>query len=163
VFVIFLDFDGVLNSHVSAVYYNREYEKTKDWTRYREALCPMCVSNLNYLFEKAPDTLKIVVSSTWRIGSSVPELQKILTDNGFMFSDRVIDMTHVFRKERGYEIQDWLDRHKDVEKFVILDDDADMVHLKPNLVQTNARVGFTLDDAFEVLVRFGIENKDIFC
>jgi hypothetical protein len=72
------------------------------------------------------------------------------------------------RYERGYEIQDWLDwsgkyDQNKVDKFVIIDDDSDMVHLTPQLVKTNARVGFTLDDAFKVLENFEIENKDIFC
>ena len=37
---------------------------------------------------------------------------------------------------RGYEIQEWLDRHKEVTNIVIIDDNNDMVHLSKYLVQT---------------------------
>jgi HAD domain in Swiss Army Knife RNA repair proteins len=50
---------------------------------------------------------------------------------------------------RGIAIQAWLDeryeRFGDVSRFVILDDNADMAHLIPHLVQSTLDVGLTLD------------------
>ena len=54
---------------------------------------------------------------------------------------------------RGDEIQDWLTRHPDVTQFVILDDDADMAHLLPYLVQTRTREGLTDEQTDEVIKR----------
>ena len=67
---------------------------------------------------------------------------------GFKYSDRIIDRTDNFNISygRGYEIQHWLNQHADeVSNFVILDDDWDMHHLMPWLVQTDYRDGLTLE------------------
>ena len=48
--------------------------------------------------------------------------------------------------QRGNEIQKWLDNNKEkynIEKFIILDDDFDMAHLKDRLVQTTWEQGLT--------------------
>ena len=57
--------------------------------------------------------------------------------------------------ERGIEIEKWLSSYpRDVESFVILDDDSDMVHLTPRLVKTEFDDGLTeahADQAIEML------------
>jgi hypothetical protein len=48
---------------------------------------------------------------------------------------------------RGLEIQEWLDAHPEVERFVILDDECDMAHLEPFMVKTKFDCGLTEQDA----------------
>jgi hypothetical protein len=48
---------------------------------------------------------------------------------------------------RGYEIQDWLNKSDFVNSFAILDDDCDMYHLMPYLVNTDGREGLTMEKA----------------
>lgn len=159
--VLFLDFDGVLNSYASAHFWhnNRDQDKWenemyRDWPGtlkeyIAQEFCPISLSNLEELMRRVPD-LKIVVSSTWRLGETVESLKKILYP-AKLAAGSIIDITPRFQgEERGHEIQDWLNRHPEVTKFVILDDDADMVHLMPHLVQTDSRNGFTFTDMLVV-------------
>lgn len=162
--VLFLDIDGVLNSHQSAIFWHRRRDQSK-WENelfqawegslkeyLAQEFCPIATSNLEYIMEQVPD-LKIVVSSTWRIGETVETLQKI-----FNFSEvippAIIDTTPIHRDgPRGLEIQAWLDANPGVEKFVIVDDDGDMEHLMEHLVQTDALVGLDNIKALEIIRR----------
>jgi hypothetical protein len=163
--VLFLDIDGVLNSYQSATFWHSrrnqaewENQMYKDWPgTLKEYIamefCPIAFSNLEELVRKVPD-VKIVVSSTWRMGETVETMKKILAPSKLV-SDAVFDLTKVilegFREvERGHEIQEWLDRHPETKSFVILDDDDDMCHLKPNLVLTDVRHGFQYSDMLKV-------------
>lgn len=125
--VIFLDFDGVIvTAH----------------TRYRSG-DPWCVHLLNDIVKKTG--AKVVVSSSWRMGSTVSELQAELDSWGVKVD--VIDKTPVDHEvQRGVEIKRWLDTRKDVESFVILDDDTDMGELASRLVKTNPRHGLDSGD-----------------
>ena len=58
-----------------------------------------------------------------------------------------------FGKKRGIEIQTWLDENPGVEKFIILDDDSDMVHLMPHLLQTDGEFGLTNEIADKAIKR----------
>lgn len=72
---------------------------------------------------------KIVVSSFWRVGRSVATLQELLTGKGVICE--VIDRTpDLFTLPRGHEIKKWLEGREDVDSFIILDDDSDMVFLE---------------------------------
>jgi hypothetical protein len=46
-------------------------------------------------------------------------------------------------KERGHEIQAWMDEHGTPERFCIVDDGSDMAHLRHKLVQTDCYTGLT--------------------
>jgi HAD domain in Swiss Army Knife RNA repair proteins len=145
--LLFLDFDGVLNSAQFAHLQHRAWMKDKSNSRpYRDEFCPISCSNLLWIIERVPD-LKIVISSSWRLGRSLHELKTILEDQGIP-QDLVIDKTpHLVQANesvpRGFEIQKWLDDHKelDVEKFCIIDDDSDMEHLSIFHVKTDFRTG----------------------
>lgn len=155
--VLFLDFDGVLNSHQSATFWHNKRDQSKwenemyrDWPGtlkeyIAQEFCPIAMSNVEELIRRVPD-LKIVVSSTWRLGETVETLKKILHPSKII-GDAIIGVTPRFGGEpRGAEIQDWLTRHPEVTKFVIVDDNDDMIHLKPNLVNTHEWHGFTFAD-----------------
>lgn len=156
--VIFLDFDGVLNSMQSATFWHNKRDQAKwenelysAWTgTLREYLaqefCPIALSNVEELVRRIPD-VKIVVSSTWRMAETVETLKKILAP-AKLVSDAVIDTTPIFREgPRGDEIQDWLNRHPEVTHYVIIDDDSDMLDSqKNNFVKTSSMHGFQYAD-----------------
>ena len=140
--VLFLDIDGVLNSWQSIHYFKycgaRGIElKKHGYHNY----CPLAVSNLNCLMEEYP-SLKIVISSTWRKHNTLIGIQEVLTQNHFLYSDRVIGKTGVLDGCRGDEIKEYVDKWPDIEEFIILDDDSDMNKVIDHLIQTDQRVGF---------------------
>lgn len=154
--IIFLDIDGVLNSVQSAHMYHRMWiQKDKPFGRRKmreDEFCPIACSNLLCILDEVPDA-KIVVSSSWRIGNTLEELQAILENIGVP-KDRVIDKTPVMRQcGRGIEIQQWLTdfAHKEHLEFVILDDDSDMAHLKDKLIQTDCCTGLTWIEVEKVI------------
>ena len=130
--VIFLDIDGVLATL-----------KT-DYSYFE----PACLKRLNKIV-RAIDA-HIVVSSTWRIGSSLTNLQTKFDRDPYL-KQRVIGMTPVFpRKEdrkplepfgRGLEISAWLNDNE-VEKHIVIDDDS--FDIEPHLeflICTDAYLG----------------------
>jgi hypothetical protein len=137
--VVFLDIDGVL-------------APIRRWDRYGD-LDPGCVRVLNEIVAGAG--AEVVVSSTWRHGKSVTELQEMLDAAGFI--GRVIDKTPVGAPgaDRGDEIAAWLAGHA-VGGYVIIDDHVDMGELRSHLVQTQPAHGLQPADAaraIEVLRR----------
>lgn len=156
--VLFLDFDGVINSHQSATFWHNKRDQSKweneMYSSWKGSLfeylahefCPIALSNVEELVRRIPD-LKIVVSSTWRLGSSVEDLKKILS-GAKLVADAVIDKTPAFRDgPRGNEIQHWLDAHPEVEEYVIVDDDNDMLESqKEHFVNTSELHGFQFGD-----------------
>ncbi|MCX9024639.1 MAG: HAD domain-containing protein [Candidatus Methanoperedens sp.] len=132
--VLFLDFDGVLNSYKDRNF-GREFSK---------APC----ENLNTLLERIKD-LKIVISSAWR-HLGLEECKEVLKENGIN-TDRVIDITGDERGERGHQIQCWLDRNPGVTGMAIVDDESDMADLKSKLVKTNGFIGLTSKHVDEIV------------
>ncbi len=157
--VIFLDFDGVLNSEEYSRLRNIMGAKDSGSFMHRSSgqVDPVAVARLNRIVESTGAA--VCISSTWRRLHIIGELNAILRERGF--AGRVVGATPWLNKPRGLEIQDWLDlegqRH-DVEAFVILDDDADMEHLMDHLVQTNGAAGLEdhhVERAIAMLGRLG--------
>jgi hypothetical protein len=91
--IIFLDFDGVLNSQYW--YTKRMGEFTMDDFGSKYPIYefdPETIERLNYIIEKT--SAKVVVSSTWRIGKNVEYLQNLLVSVGF--NGEIIDKTPSF-------------------------------------------------------------------
>lgn len=145
--IVFLDFDGPiipLMSHKPS----RRNEMEKAW--------PPCVAALNRITDTTG--AKIVVSSTWR-ADGVMKTKDRLTAWGV--TAPIIGLTpHLWEnpelfcghKARGLEIAAFIESYEKrgrgkVESFVILDDDADMEHLLPFLIQTPFDIGLTEADA----------------
>ena len=82
----------------------------------------------------------VVVSSTWRHGKTVAELQTMLEAHGF--AGCVLDKTSsdMPGAGRGEEIAAWLAEHA-VGGYVIIDDHADIGELRTHLVQTHPAHG----------------------
>ena len=136
--VIFLDIDGVL-------------APIRRWDRYGD-LEPACIAVLNDIVTAG--RAEVVVSSTWRHGKSVGELQAMLEAHGF--AGRVIGKTpsDIRGATRGDEIAAWL-AENEVGGFVIIDDHADMGELRTRLILTEPARGLQpahVPDAVEILV-----------
>jgi Swiss Army Knife RNA repair-like protein len=132
--VVFLDIDGVL-------------APIRRWDRYGD-LDPACIQVLNEIVTRGD--ADVVVSSTWRYGRTVAELQDILHAQGF--TGRVLDKTPAGDPgaDRGDEIAAWLASH-DVDGYVIIDDHVDMGQLRAHLVQTHPAHGLQPADAARAL------------
>lgn len=133
--LVFLDFDGVLNSE--------HWANTRPWPGLE--LDPAAVKRLNQLNYLG---IRYVISSSWRRDPLWEGLHRPLEGllNAFGFTGRVIGRTpcHLSRAtttNRGGEIQAWLDEQPAFDNFVIFDDDDDMGHLSHRLIQTDWRTG----------------------
>lgn len=165
--VIFLDFDGVLNSAASFL---MESRKRKKWNALHpdldqsdcpygpvnETLCNVCASNFQRILDECPDT-KIVISSTWRNLFELDWLKTHLASYG-VDSSKVIDKTpRSFRGfqsgPRGDEIGEWLSEHPEVTDYVILDDNSDMTVHMHKFVQTSWDTGILLSHVHETIQR----------
>ncbi len=66
---------------------------------------------------------KIVISSAWRTSKNLDQLKLLF--NFYELDNYIIDATPIlYLKGRAAEIQQFLDEHPEIEKFVILDDDS---------------------------------------
>jgi hypothetical protein len=157
--VIFLDWDGVLNSDKWVAEREQRLEYAVGNYGYREKYLeeadllfdPYCVALLNQIVERAD--AKIVLSTSHRKHQSLTRACRMLRHRGL--SKRCIvgatpDLKHAPREvefHRGQEIQAWLEWvGLAAENCVILDDDIDMGDLAHRHVHTNYTVGLTASD-----------------
>ena len=128
--ILFLDADGVLNSRNS--------------TNFQNNLWPID-NYMCFLVGKIQlDTdCAIVVSSSWR---HHPEGMAKFREkfNNVIDKTPTSGLANYEDKPRGHEIQAWLDKHPEVTKYAILDDDSDMLPEQlPNFFQTTFDDGLT--------------------
>jgi hypothetical protein len=157
--IIFLDFDGVLNSQ--SFYETRTEEKKAEDYPFRD-LDNRAVGNLNIICEET--SAKVVVTSTWRSGRSPAELQKLLEPVGF--KGEIIDKTPHLSNDyvlRGNEVLAWIKQNKpllgkdyyDFHSYVIIDDDSDFLYWqKDNLLLTDVHNGLTHNTAYKAVRMF---------
>ena len=127
--VIFLDFDGVLNS-------DEYFERTKDDKINRSEFD---VNSLKILREIISLTdAKIVVTSTWKELRRFDKVKEYLKSQGIL----VYDTTRKIDFKRGEESRDYLSLHKDISEFVIVDDEVfpDFNELTKYLVKTRVQL-----------------------
>lgn len=138
--VLFLDFDGVINSVRSATAFGGYPWDVKEESL---RLFDQVAVGLIRLICKDTGT-KIVLSSTWR--ASFP--YKYL---GEKLDLPIIDATPVkLSGGRGHEIAAWLASNK-VDKYAIVDDDRDMLKSQlPFFVNTCPYEGLTWKDALRL-------------
>lgn len=157
--VIFLDVDGVLNSHP----FLHGLEGTTWNDSDEHMLDPVAVALLQELVDRTG--ADVVLSSSWRYDHTPAEMQAMLTAAGCQVA--VVGATPTAledinvpcgqTRQRGHEIATWLEEHPGVDAFIILDDDADMAHLGHRLVQTTFAVGLTPEHV-ERAVRMLLED-----
>ena len=117
--IIFLDIDGVLNVI------------PQGYDEFGGIFHEHFVENLKWIIDET--AAKIVISSSWRL-SGLEYCRKMWSTR--KLPGEIIDMTPceginlkrgtLEGDDRGYEIQHWLDNNE-VENYVILDDDKDML------------------------------------
>ena len=136
--VVFLDFDGVLNTPTR-------------WGQNppESALEPALVRRVSRFCDRAGAC--VVVSSTWRIDHSVERLRGFLAAAGFARTERIIDVTPDFcGRLRQDEILAWLEQTSTSSAWVILDDDSlgdrQWEKVDGHMVLVNGDVGLTLAD-----------------
>ena len=134
--ILFLDIDGVLTSMKSQAGPKVEILWSLEEERLVDDFDPDCIDRLKRILKETGAS--VVISSSWRERFTLETLIKHF--EGFGVTG-IIGMTPVLKDHRGKEIQAWLDEHKDVDRFVILDDYNDMVHLSPYLIRIHWKTG----------------------
>lgn len=151
--VIFLDFDGVLNSLRSALAFGGCGRHQFDAVAIDLVARLACEANAN-----------VVISSAWRIGQTVEGLRAILGKYSATLAGRVIGMTPRGGECRGADIARWLAENPNDHNrsFVIVDDDADMLDGQlPHFVQTRHRDGFGVPEYLHALRIIAPNHKDV--
>ncbi len=131
--ILFLDVDGVLNSKESCTKNNELF-----------ALDPYMCLLVARICEATG--AEIVLSSSWRLADeSREEIKKRVFP---VFIDMTDDLRG--RTDRGCEVQAWIDKHPEIEKYAILDDNPDF-HPEQPLFRTDWEVGLTDEIAAKVI------------
>lgn len=141
--VVFVDFDGVLNSDRYFAAREREGRPVTEWWG-QECLDPNAVARLDTIAARAGAC--VVVSSSWRLRFSLDELRAMLVSNGLRAP--VVGRTPALyrtpdgaRLHRGDEIQRWIDEAADVRSFAILEDEDELGALEAFAVRTRSDEG----------------------
>jgi len=150
--ILFLDIDGVLNNHKMWLKGGGKAYKYFDVN---------CIDVLNEIIERT--NCKVVVTSLWRMGDSIESLLAKLTNDGYKYD--ILDYTPILDHPysvRGNEIKAWLSCHTNVRRYVIVDDDADMLlEHKDHFYQTDGSVGLTSVAGERIIEMFKIPIIDI--
>ena len=120
--IVFIDFDGVLNLDINN--YTGNF-KAKEPI---ENLNKFCLEN----------EFKIVVISSWRKSLNYME---ILYESGLDRRIEILGATETLEKDRETEVIDYLEKHQNINKFIILDD-GNFYELKKYQIQTIFEKGF---------------------
>lgn len=156
--VIFLDIDGVLNS-------TRSDEVFKSPL----ILDPVCCELLVELVQATK--AKIVISSDWRLYSCSDSNFNSRWNKAFLverhhqiLTEALVGYTDRGGPNRYDEIQRWLEKHKECDKFVIIDDtrllefeDKPSSVSSKNFVLVDSYIGLSLDDMETALSILGKE------
>ena len=149
--VIFLDVDGVLNS-------DEYFDRVKN-LHIQGIQSEIDVNKISLLKRAMDETgAKVVLSSSWRYTEMGKELRKLLSNYGIY-----ADITPLIENKRGLEKKQWLLEHKNVENFVILDDevfdsyDEELITklIKISKVNGNFGDGLLLKDVNEIIKKLG--------
>ena len=177
--IIFLDIDGVLNcqlfyeeTHGKSTFLDSIplYKQVKKMLRklvkqkeisdieyYSSQICRKRVGWLNALCEET--NAVIVVTSTWRMGKTIEQLQDIFNYSGATF--KVISKTPRTGYERGTDISKWLHDnitqeeygclYFDFYRYAIIDDDSDMLlNQEQHFFQTDTYSGLTPNTCYRI-------------
>ena len=139
--IVFLDVDGVLNSHnkLEEVY----YKTGKPHSGINYPFDEKCLKNLKTLVEETNS--KIVITSTWR---EKEDHMKVLLNvlKEYDLDKTVIGYTPILYKTREEEIIEYLNSLNINVNYVIIDNVRDMKTLNNNLVVTSVKTGFTKEN-----------------
>ena len=167
--VVFLDMDGVVNNTIGDDFVTLPMLNNDGKVCYSTLFSganinPFC-QLLSWLQE---EDIKIVISSTWRL-TMTPELFNEYFKKYFRNyrKDLVVGLTtvsiHPKYMHRGTEIKDYLDNHKDINEYIVIDDDIEeIVDTLPQyrVVKINSKTGLTDRDISKIkYMWFNNKNK----
>lgn len=141
--ILFLDFDGVVNTPMWDNNHNCKYNFPEDGKVNNFQACQW----VSEFCEKY--NYKIVVTSTWRKECTVQQLRDILYNGGLRDDVEIIGKTPFVHYFRDREILEWFGGRKDVEKYMIFDDENyydKCKCLKERFVQCRDDCGFLNED-----------------
>lgn len=165
--IVFLDFDGVLNTSN----YQRKLQANGEcgWDDYGHLFDPDAIRNLKRIIDAVPD-VRIVVSSSWK-AEGLDQLRLMWIERGLpgnihdvtpdFFNKQLLtidlsDPTNIRKAEgigKGKEISVWIKRYGGQDcQYVILDDMAEFKEdMAEHHIHINTDVGITLNDADRVI------------
>lgn len=160
---IFLDIDGVFNSQI----YTRKVNELRksggvELPYPYNSFDPIIVDNFNKLYEQIGSYINVVITSSWRVDSNLPEIWRQV---GFNF---MYDGVTPYNPEgcRGDEIVAFLKAHDMLYgNFVIIDDDFDMGEHNVDYLGgcwylTDPKFGMTKTFLEEVIIRISRFETD---
>lgn len=163
--VLFLDFDGVLNTEQSYFYWkqHKEPERRVKTDIHAERFCPIAISNLNYLCQQVAD-VRIVISSSWRNYFPLDVIKELLQEDGFAYTERIIDKTDrcmikLGRSSRADEIKEWLENYEKtgsddlVTDWIAVDDHSHNIE-DDRLYLVNQEDGLYIEAVYSIIQRF---------
>ena len=143
---IFLDIDGVLNNekHIIKIHELLGEQQYLD-ILYKVGGIPFDYRSCKLLQEFINKTnAEVILSSTWRLNPESPNIIKKYA------GIEIKDITTRLNGIRGEEIQQYLDNHKEITNYVILDDDSDMLESqREHFVKVNNKVGLTIKEIIQ--------------
>ena len=156
--IVFLDCDGVLNNanYIKKCYKKSINKKNTIYSGKNVPFDPKCLKNLAKIVKKT--NAKIVLSSTWRIYKShIYVLEARLAEYGLRIYDKTDDINMI----KGAEITEWLKQHRDIENYVVIDDEeynlSNFIDNK-HLVIVDSKYGLTFGDRIRAINKLkGVE------
>ena len=156
--IVFLDFDGVLNTEQYQARLAVDSKPTKD--TWGPLFDPQAVENLRQIIDFTD--ARIVISSSWRYAHSLDVLRRMWEVRGLpgeILDTLACGATYI---SRGEEIECWLERN-DRPDYVIIDDLNDFSPAqRDHYVETNPIIGITEADAekaIEILRKSRAERR----
>lgn len=162
--VIFLDFDGVLNTEN---YQAQLYRDGKpQWDDFGQVFDPEAIENLKMVLDAVPDAL-LVINSSWKL-EGFGKMKELWKKRGLpgrihgITPDYVPDLLNIDLEDydniamlagKGNEVKQWLDENvPEGCRYVILDDMPDFLpEQTPYHICTDPRVGLTVEDAVKAI------------
>lgn len=153
-FILFLDFDGVLNSKRHFLVRKPEHYRTNQVAQFDI----YNIENLEFVLENIPE-LKIVIESTWGYSYSLKEMKVFLRKAGMKakYTKRIVDVTpRRMSSEKSEEIHWWLMDHPETLEWIVVDDweiyrDPEN---KKKQVKTSSVHGLTILDCLAIIKHF---------
>lgn len=148
--VIFLDYDGVVNTPI----WNEEGKCNYNYPSDGKVNNYQAIMWINELCKKT--NAKIVVSSTWRYCCHDVSYRDCLYNAGLDKSIEIIGCTDWFgNSTRTEEINSYLAMHKEITDYVILDDEK---VLNPRFVRCNGNYGFGIEEFYKAKEILGVND-----
>ena len=152
--VIFLDIDGVLNSYFWNENHQTEISDGRLIDIEKIRLLSTLIKNTN---------AKIVLHSGWKfwfdsalhpLRKEAENLEKLLRQENLMIADvtpdhstEEIKQNKKFSLVKASEILAWLDEHKEVDKWIVIDDlDLHNPEIEARQIKTDPHIGLTMED-----------------